>query len=62
MSFNHPFLNALLAAVVGVLLVVMWSWQNETNHKYTLMFVGVGCAILGYQFGEPFVKFLMHSL
>lgn len=59
MDYTNPFLNALLAALLGVLLVVWWSWTNPFEHRNWMLFVAVACAILGYHFGEPFIRILL---
>jgi mannose/fructose/N-acetylgalactosamine-specific phosphotransferase system component IID len=65
MTYNNPFLNALLAALLGVLLVLwyVWWWSDDrTVNKTLFIFVAVACAILGFNFGEPFIAILLKSL
>ena len=40
-------------------LVVWWSWANPFEHRNWMLFVAVACAILGYHFGEPFIRMLL---
>ena len=47
MNYTNPLLNALIAAVLGILLVAWVSWGNPFEHRYWMLFVAVSCAILG---------------
>lgn len=59
MTYDNALLNALLAAVLGVLIVVVWVWAHPAEYKELLILVALGCAVLGYFFGGPFVEVLI---
>jgi hypothetical protein len=60
-NFTNPFINAVLASVLGVLLAAWWSWGNVFEHRNWMLFVAVCCAICGFYFGEPFIRVLMRG-
>ena len=62
MTFTNPFINALLAAVLGILVVVIWSWSDPFEHKHWMLFIAIGCGALGFYFGESFVRLLMGGI
>lgn len=59
MTFTHPLLNAIFAALLGILLVLRWVWDNPREHTWLITIVATLCAILGYAYGEPFLRFLL---
>ncbi|MBH9578214.1 hypothetical protein [Inhella proteolytica] len=60
MSFANPFINALLASVLGLFVFLFWTWDSDPlGRRGWLIFVVVSCALLGFYFGEPFVRLLM---
>ncbi len=58
MTFDNPALNALLAALLGVLLTLWFVMENPDNYKGVLVVVAILCATLGFHFGEPFIVML----
>lgn len=62
MTYTSPLLNALFAALLGVLFVVYWVWDNPRDHVWLLVIVAMACAILGYAYGESFIVFIRHLL
>ena len=62
MTYANPLLNALLAALLGILIVVWRVWGDPREHVWLLVIVATLCAILGYAYGEPFIVFIRHLL
>ena len=58
MSFAHPLLNALLAALLGVLVTVWFVMDNPSNYRWLLYLVAASCGLLGYFHGQPFIEML----
>lgn len=62
MTFTNPLLNAVLTALLGIFIVLWWTWDHPREHTWLLTIVATLCAILGYAYGEPFIAFIRHLL
>ncbi len=62
MTFTNPLLNAVLAALLGIFIVLRWTWDHPREHTWLLTIIATLCAILGYAYGEPFIAFIRHLL
>ena len=62
MTYTNPWLNALLAALLGVFIVIYWAWGDLREHTWLLVIVAAACAILGFAYGQPFIEFIRHLI
>jgi hypothetical protein len=58
MSFDNPMINALLAALLGVLLTIWFVMENPDRYKSVLVVVAFVSGTLGYFQGQPFIQML----
>ena len=58
MNFDNPLINALLAALLGVLLTIWFAIENPARYKGVLTVVAIVCGALGYAQGQPFIQML----
>ncbi|TAG44910.1 MAG: hypothetical protein EAZ30_16685 [Betaproteobacteria bacterium] len=62
MAQTHSFLSALLGALLGVLVVLFWIWDNPREHVWLLVIVAVASGILSYAYGEQFTSMICRML
>lgn len=58
MSYDNPLLNAVLAALLGVLVALWFIFDNPRHHLALLSFIAAVCGLLGYFHGQPFIEML----